>query len=85
MTHYREKYESKIPIWVATEFLRFGTLIELFRLLDNKDKNEIAQRSGFKTGTDLETPLLGLSAVRNTCTHPLAALEPSIRAHAPEG
>ncbi|QNE36936.1 Abi family protein [Leifsonia shinshuensis] len=48
--HYVEKYDSKLPVWVATEVMEFGQLVRLFGLMRDDDQSlvskDIAQVSG---------------------------------------
>lgn len=69
MTHYQEKYGGQIPIWVATEVMDFGQLNRLFKMMDNRDRNQIARHFGVKTGRTVDSYLLSLSHLRNTCAH----------------
>lgn len=67
--HYILKYDGIIPIWVATEFLDFGTLVRLYHLMRGKDRNVVARVFGAKTGRTFEPWLRSLNHVRNTCAH----------------
>lgn len=68
--HFLGKYDGDLPIWVAMEVVDFGSLSTLFRLLDKRDKNEIAEQFGLRNGGDrLEKWLQHLNNVRNTCAH----------------
>jgi abortive infection bacteriophage resistance protein len=69
--HFLGKYEGDLPIWVAMEVVDFGSLSTLFRLLDKRDKNEIAGQFGLRNGGDrLEKWLQHLNNVRNGCGTP---------------
>lgn len=67
--HYDLKYGGKLPVWVAVEVLDFGSLVRLFSLLRDDDKNSIAQTWGVKSGKRLHSWLLALNVVRNTSAH----------------
>ncbi|BCJ85846.1 hypothetical protein skT53_08310 [Effusibacillus dendaii] len=67
--HHFEKYEGKIPIWVAVEVLSFGALSKLFSNLKNEDKNDIAKNNYRVPAIYLESWLKCLSYVRNICAH----------------
>lgn len=67
--HYDLKYGGKLPVWVAVEVLDFGSLIRLFSLLRDDDKNTIARKWGVKNGKSLHNWLLALGVVRNTSAH----------------
>jgi abortive infection bacteriophage resistance protein len=48
--HYVEKYDGKLPIWVATEIMEFGPLVRLYGFMTDTDKSsvsrDVAQTSG---------------------------------------
>lgn len=67
--HFTINYESKLPIWVATEILSFGSLVRLFSLLDKADRTTIASALGVKNGNVLHGWLLSLNVLRNHCAH----------------
>lgn len=67
--HFALNYESKLPIWVATEVLSFGSLIRLFSLLEASDRTKIALLLGVKNGHALHGWLLSLNVLRNHCAH----------------
>jgi len=69
VTHYVLKYGGKLPVWVATEILDFGSLLRLYRLMHPWDRNRIAIELGAKTGEILHKWLLSLSLIRNTSAH----------------
>jgi len=66
-SHYINNY-GYIPMWVGVKVLSFGLMSELFSILKNEDKNEIA--SYYKVDSDdLESYLSILSNYRNLCAH----------------
>lgn len=67
--HHFERYEGKIPIWVAIEVLSFGSLSKLFSNMKSKDKNHIARNNYRAPTIYLESWLKCLSYVRNICAH----------------
>lgn len=67
--HFTLNYESKLPIWVATEVLSFGSLVRLFSLLEPSDRTKIASLLGVKNGHALHGWLLSLNVLRNHCAH----------------
>nr|WP_272954618.1 Abi family protein [Kribbella sandramycini] len=44
--HFQRKYDGRLPVWVVTEILDFGSLSYLFTGLKSADRNEIAARLG---------------------------------------
>ncbi len=67
--HYVEKYDAKLPIWVATEIMEFGQLVRLYGFMLDGDKSrvssEIAGVSGAVYGRWLKVANYG----RNLCAH----------------
>jgi len=68
--HYKNKYDGfpKIPIWMLTEVITFGSLSKLFRGMKNRDKKLVAKEF------QIYWKLMGswihsLSYLRNVCTH----------------
>ncbi|MCM3342020.1 Abi family protein [Paenibacillus sp. MER TA 81-3] len=68
--HHIEKYEGKIPVWVAIEVLSFGALSKLFSNMKRDDQNHIA-KSNYRRAPViyLESWLKCLSYIRNICAH----------------
>ena len=65
--HYMSHY-GYIPLWVLVKVLSFGIVCELYTILKDEDKLEVA--SMFKTPTNyLEIFLPILSNYRNLCAH----------------
>lgn len=67
--HHFEKYEGKIPVWVAIEILSFGSISKLFSNMKNIDKNQIAKRNYRVPAIYLVSWLKCLSYIRNICAH----------------
>lgn len=69
MVHHRGKYGDPVPIWIAVEFLDFGALCKLYRLLRKSDQNALAASMGVKGGPLLKKWLRDLNYLRNLCAH----------------
>lgn len=67
--HFHEKYDGKLPIWVAVEILEFGQLVRLYGMLDKQDKRRISDHFGVKGHNVLHKWLIRLNNVRNHCAH----------------
>lgn len=65
--HYVTSY-GYIPLWVLVKVLSFGIVCELYSILKNEDKLEIADIFG-TTPDELENFLVILSNYRNLCAH----------------
>ncbi|MGK0721931.1 Abi family protein [Leucobacter sp. W1478] len=69
--HHVLHYGGAIPIWVATGFMDFGSLVRLYSLMDQRDRKKIAFELGLK-GNGSETLhhwLRALNILRNNCAH----------------
>ena len=68
--HYRIKYRSEtdLPLWMAAEIMDFGTMLTLFRNMDQYTKRDIATYYGLRAAV-LESWLMTLNYVRNICAH----------------
>lgn len=69
MVHHRVKYGDPIPVWIAVEFLDFGALCKLYRLLQKSDQNALAASMGVKGGPLLKKWLRDLNYIRNLSAH----------------
>jgi abortive infection bacteriophage resistance protein len=75
IVHFQQKYDGRLPVWVATEIMDFGTTAHLYRGLKAADRNAIAReldvvdRHGLGNGHALGNWLRVLNYVRNTCAH----------------
>ena len=65
--HYITNY-GYIPLWILVKVLSFGILSELYSILDDSDKNDIANFYNLDTET-LAIYLTILSNYRNLCAH----------------
>lgn len=73
--HFQHKYDGRLPVWVMTEILDFGSLSYLFQGMKVSDRNEIAarldilDRHGDGNGAALANWLRVLNYIRNVCAH----------------
>lgn len=67
--HFRSKYDGRIPVWVATEFMTFGALLWLYELLNDSDANKIAVELGIRERSLFHRYLKALNVLRNHCSH----------------
>jgi abortive infection bacteriophage resistance protein len=73
--HFQRKYDGRLPVWVLTEILDFGSMSYLFQGLQASDRNEIAAQLGVLdrdargNGGALVNWLRVLNYVRNVCAH----------------
>lgn len=67
--HHKEKYEGKLPIWVAVEIMSFGTLSKLYSNILPQDKTYIKNNLCKVNPTLLDTWLQSLTHIRNQCAH----------------
>jgi abortive infection bacteriophage resistance protein len=65
--HYSKSY-GYIPLWILVKVLSFGLMCELYSILKEQDKDEIATIFGVPTNY-LENFLPILSNYRNLCAH----------------
>lgn len=66
--HHKDKYDSKMPLWVMVELMSFSNLSKLFSSMYYSEKDAIAQAVGISK-TTLENHLHCLSVLRNKCAH----------------
>ncbi len=69
VTHFREKYENRMPVWALTELLELGQLSVLYRGLRQQDAEEIAVVFGVPTKKIMTSWLASLNYVRNVSAH----------------
>lgn len=75
IVHFQRKYDGRLPVWVVTEILDFGSTAHLYRGLKAVDRNAIARelgvidQSGLGNGHTLGNWLQVLNYVRNICAH----------------
>lgn len=67
--HHNDKYEGKIPIWVATEIMTFGMLSKLYSNMLPTDKTYIKNNLCKVNPTLVDTWLQSLTHIRNQCAH----------------
>lgn len=67
--HHKEKYEGKLPIWVATEIMSFGMLSKLYSNMLPQDKTYIKNNLCRVNPTLVDTWLQSLTHIRNQCAH----------------
>ena len=65
--HYMNKYKY-VPLWILVKVLSFGLINELFGILKEEDKQEIADIYGLDKET-LKVYIQLLSNYRNLCAH----------------
>lgn len=69
VTHFREKYDDRMPVWALTELLELGQLSGLYRGLRQQDAEEIATAFGVPTKKLMASWLASLNYVRNVAAH----------------
>jgi abortive infection bacteriophage resistance protein len=67
--HYQEKYDGKLPIWVAVEVLDFGMATSLFGLATQRDQTDVARAFGVRSGRTFEKWLKTFNYLRNVSAH----------------
>ncbi len=69
VTHHKQNYYQKYPIWVAIEVLSFSSLSMLYTNLKPEDKRVISKQLGLKTNKLMDSWLYSLCVLRNRCAH----------------
>ncbi|WP_141856351.1 Abi family protein [Kribbella jejuensis] len=75
VVHFQTKYDGRLPVWVVTEILDFGSTAHLYRGLKSADRAAIAvdlgilDERGAGNGHALGNWLRVLNYVRNICAH----------------
>ena len=74
MTHFRTKYDGRLPTWVVTELLDFGGLSVLYQGLATSDRKRIAAELGVTDAKGGNGPGVAnwmhlMNYVRNVCAH----------------
>lgn len=69
VSHFRSRYSTPLPIWVAIELWDFGMLATFFSGLRIQDRSVIAAKYGVHRYELLESWLWTLNQVRNICAH----------------
>jgi abortive infection bacteriophage resistance protein len=67
--HFTTRYDSTMPVWVATEFMTFGCLTYLYQLLGSREAKKIAGNLGVRDQRILYKWLKALNVLRNHCAH----------------
>lgn len=67
--HFVMNYEGRVPVWVATEFMTFGCLTALYRLLRSSDATTIGANLEVRNRDVLHGWLRALNVLRNHCAH----------------
>ena len=67
--HHRDKYNGRMPIWVAIEVWDFGMLSRLFSGLQSRDRNALAHAYDLGDGEVLRSWLRTLNFLRNVAAH----------------
>lgn len=68
MKHHKNKYASKMPLWVMVELMSFSNISKLYSSMYISEKESIAKVVGIQYKT-LENHLHCLSVLRNKCAH----------------
>ena len=69
VAHFQQKYLGVLPIWVATEILQMGDLVDLYRLCHYDDRKKIAEAFGPLQADEFSSWIGSLNYVRNICAH----------------
>lgn len=67
--HHNEKYNGKLPIWVATEIMSFGMLSKLYANMIPDDTTYIKNNLCRVNPTLVNPWLQSLTHIRNQCAH----------------
>ena len=67
--HYVEKYDAKLPIWVATEIMEFGQLVRLFGFMRSDDQSRVSGEVAGVSGSVFYRWLKVANYVRNVSAH----------------
>jgi abortive infection bacteriophage resistance protein len=69
VSHFRERYDDRMPIWALTELLELGHLSALYRGMLQPDAVELAQAFGVPSKKLMVSWLASLNYVRNVAAH----------------
>lgn len=69
VVHHRNKYDGKMPVWVAIEVWDFGTILDCYRMLKAADKEQISLRFHLAGTRTLGGWIDSMRILRNTCAH----------------
>lgn len=69
--HHKDSRGDQMPIWVATEFMDFGSIVRLFEMMKKEDQIEIASYFGLANDQVglMHSWMLALNDLRNRCAH----------------
>lgn len=66
--HYREQYESKVPVWVAVELMDWGMLSNLYRMAPENVREDVAEICRM-SAPQMESWIKCLNILRNLAAH----------------
>jgi len=68
--HYRSKYDGfpRLPIWMESEVMTFGSLSRLYEGMEDLDQQQISRKYGLPHYV-LRSWLRSLNFIRNVCAH----------------
>ncbi|KQO64525.1 Abi family protein [Curtobacterium sp. Leaf261] len=69
VTHFRVKYDGRMPIWALTEILELGQVARLYMGLRNDIATEMAAAFGVPTKQLMQSWIATLNYVRNIAAH----------------
>jgi abortive infection bacteriophage resistance protein len=69
VTHFREKYDDRMPIWALTEIMELGHLSRLYVGLTNSIATEIATVYAVPSKRVMSSWIASLNYVRNVAAH----------------
>ena len=69
VTHFRDKYDDRMPVWALTELLELGHLSSLYRGMRQKDAEELAAVFGVPRKKMMSSWLASMNYVRNVAAH----------------
>lgn len=67
--HYVEKYDARLPVWVATEIMELGQLVRLFGFMIDADQSLVSKDIANVSGAVFARWLKVINYVRNLCAH----------------
>ncbi|MDN4616236.1 Abi family protein [Leifsonia sp. F6_8S_P_1B] len=67
--HYVEKYDARLPVWVATEVMELGQLVRLFGFMTDGDQSLVSKDMAGVSGAVFARWLKVINYVRNLCAH----------------
>lgn len=67
--HYVQKYDSRLPTWVATEIMEFGQLVRLFGFMTDGDQSRVSAALGHVSGAVFVRWMKVANYLRNVSAH----------------